>query len=702
MPRKKVISLPTFSFPHKMIELLFYVLFFFTPLILWPYTSEVFEFNKMLFVYLITTLIGFFWVLSWISEGKITIKRTILDIPILLFVATQVISTISSIDPHTSFWGYYSRFHGGLTSTLSYTLLFYALVTHLSPYVKESHPNTITNPKFLRIIYSILASSALVSIYAILEHFGIDKKFWVQDVQNRVFSTLGQPNWLSAYLIAILPLPIYLGIYSKKIRPSLLWYFLSFLIFISILYTKSRSGIGTTFIILALIALNTLKFKIKNLKFNRFLFVPCVLFLAIFLIGTPWTPNPKDISTALDKGGPVWVWGEKYLKKVGLTSVYKPIQVNNLTGKEKQQFEAESKGVRFGGSDSFDIRRLVWAGAIQLGKRHPFFGTGLETFGYTYYNVRPAEHNLNSEWDFLYNKAHNEYLNFLANAGFIGLGTYLILIVSIIYTFKSKVLNLTSSIYRYPLFLGFLSILITNYFGFSVVCVALFFFLFPALFIGISNHKDVYLSINLGINKWLLLFLLILLTGYSLITPINQFRADIVYNKGKVYLQYQQIKPAIDYLNKANDLNPNEPIFPALLAEAQASAVVAIKDQLDSLPATQSAKIKDQAQAMMDSYTQNAISNAKKAINLNKYNTLSYKSKAKVELYLGSIKPEYNNKALDTLLELSALMPTDAKIYYNIGLLYDQLGHTANAQLAYRHAVELKPDYQDPKRFIQK
>jgi hypothetical protein len=67
----------------------------------------------MLFVYIITILIGFSWATLSLAEGKLTIRKTPLDIPIAIFFFTQLASTIFSIDPHTSFWGYYSRFHGG-------------------------------------------------------------------------------------------------------------------------------------------------------------------------------------------------------------------------------------------------------------------------------------------------------------------------------------------------------------------------------------------------------------------------------------------------------------------------------------------------------------------------------------------------------------------------------------------------------------
>jgi len=44
---------------------------------------------------------------------------------------------ILSLDPHTSIWGYYSRFNGGLLSIISYIFLYFAFVSNLKDEEKE-------------------------------------------------------------------------------------------------------------------------------------------------------------------------------------------------------------------------------------------------------------------------------------------------------------------------------------------------------------------------------------------------------------------------------------------------------------------------------------------------------------------------------------------------------------------------------------
>ena len=653
-------SKPTY-YADKTTEYLFYALFFFVPLLLWPKTSEVFEFNKMLAVYVITILISAAWVVKWIETKKITLRRTPLDLPIAIFLASQILSTIFSIDLHTSLWGYYSRFHGGLVSTISYIVLYYALVTNIK----------ISNIKYQ--ISNILISAVLVASYGVLEHFGIDRHLWVQDVQSRVFSTIGQPNWLSAYLVAILPLPIFLAIERchsgldpesiqidspvkgtiARFRGNDVVTFLSYsvlaaLFFVTIIFTKSQSGLAATGLILAAIIIY---FTGRKFKFIYFLIVPLILVLAI---------AKRD-----------------FIVKIN------PFGVSNLAA----LVEAD-RATRLAGSDSMIIRQVVWQGARELGLKNPLFGTGLETFGYTYFTVRPALHNLLSEWEFLYNKAHNEYLNFLANTGFVGLAAYLLLIGWTLVWWAR-----TEGPVSRGLFFGYLSILITNYFGFSVVPVALFFFLFPALVFVLSKSKEKYISLNFSINPYLGFLILIPLTLYLLAIPYRQWRADIAYNTGRQYLSLPAYRQSLDELKKAVGLSPNEPLFLAQLAEGQAITAAAVAAQLAAQPATAGADLVAAGQKLLDELKTEALANSDKAVNLNPHHTNLYKSKAKVELYLAVIDPEYNRQAVDTLRKLAALSPTDAKIVYNLGLVSDQLGETKTAQEYYRLAVTLKPDY---------
>ncbi len=582
-----------------MIAPAFYALFIIVPLILAPWNFELFEFNKMLAVYAFTLIIGGAWIIECLRQRKLLFSRTPFDIPLLLFLASQILSTIFSIDPHTSIWGYYSRFHGGLLSTVSYLTLYWAYAAFMTGKTKK-------------VIAVILSTGLIVSLYGIAERLGIDKHIWVQDVQNRVFSTLGQPNWLAAYLVMLIPLAL-----AQK---SKLGYFYSLIFIITLFFTKSRSGflgLGAALVVFCFL---------RWTKLTLF-FIACIL---IFLIS-----------------------GRQYLPQLQPTG----------------GLANETPAISTGGSSSSDIRNVVWQGAIDIWKHYPVFGSGVETFAYTYYNFRPAEHNLLSEWDYLYNKAHNEFLNFLATTGAFGLGSYLLLIIWfsiwVIYNLKSSIYHLAA------LLAGYLGLAVSNFFGFSVVPVALLFFLWPAVALAkaADDSKPVYFPVN-NFQAVLIAFIL-LFTIYGLLFTARLWQADYLYNLGKNQSKAKQLQAGWQNLNRAVQLSPNEPVFRNDLAETEAQLATAYPEFIDK-----------------------AVKNANLVINQNPVSLNFWRSRVKIFLTLAIVDQNYYNQALEAFDRALALAPTDAKLTYNLGLVYSQLGQTGLTEQLLVKTIDLKPNYE--------
>ena len=62
---------------------------------------------------------------------------------------------------------------------------------------------------------------------------------------------------------------------------------------------------------------------------------------------------------------------------------------------------------------------------------------------------------------------------------------------------------------------------------------------------------------------------------------------------------------------------------------------------------------------------------------------------------LSTINPNYMINARNTLVAAVAEAPTDAKLYYNLGLVYARTGQMNQALTTFKKAVELKADYKD-------
>src|SRR3989338_10344484 len=235
---------------NKIIKLLYSSLFLFTPLLMVAFTSELFEFNKLIFIYFISLTILFVWVLKMILNQKIIIKKTLFDLPILVYFFSQVLSTLFSIDPHTSLFGYYGRFNGGLLSFTAYLILYYGFVSNFS-FSADTARQIVSS-----ILKISLTSSFLVMLWGLPGKLGYDLSCylfmgqlnngcWTDQFRpaERMFSTLGQPNWLGAYLAINFFIAIYFFVRNflnkEQHNQSIFYSIYLILNFTSILFTRS-------------------------------------------------------------------------------------------------------------------------------------------------------------------------------------------------------------------------------------------------------------------------------------------------------------------------------------------------------------------------------------------------------------------------------------------------------------------------------
>lgn len=649
-------------------------------------TSEIFEFNKMLFVYLSASFALCLWIWKIILNRKIIIQKNALNIPILLFFASLVLSTLFSIDLHTSIFGYYGRFNGSLLSFFAYLILYFAFISNIGK------TDAI---KFLKI--SVL-TSLLVILWALPGRFGHDlscllftgeftNACWSAQFRpaERLFSTLGQPNWLGAYLV----INFFIGIYfflkewaSPREATIKSWAMRVYLLltFTAILFTRSRSSLLAFAISLTLMGV-FLYFNKKNLL-KKFAILVFLFIISIFIFKT----------------------GISRIDQFPTFPTSKSLPAGPPAGRSDRQVKIES-----GGTESFDIRKIVWRGGILLGLKYPIFGTGVETFAQSYFFVRPVEHNNTTEWDFIYNKAHNEFINFFATTGGAGLISYLLIIVLACRLFFKKSFDKKSPFAQrllfFCLFCAYISIHVTNFFGFSTVTTNIYFFMIPALAIVFDKKapvKKVAPKISNRI-KYLLSgpILIFIVSAFFL---IRYFLADINYAKGQEYTAIGDYETARVYYQKALFFK-NEHVYHDRLSQSLASLAF-IKSYEKSAPA-KTAEIE-------------------KMLNLsNYYNSLSLKSAPKNVFYwktriknfylIYQILPtqESFREAESAIKSAHILAPTDPKIYYTKALLYISRMENSKGPLqkeriewqnkainAAKQALRLKPDYIEAKEAL--
>lgn len=699
----------------RIIEYSFYAIFLLIPLAFTSTTSELFEFNKMWLTFGITWVIAASWFSKMILQRRIFIQKTPLDIPIALFLMAHIISTLFSIDQHISVWGYYSRFNGGLFSIITYIFLYYAFVSNfLTKDAKVSEvpnvPKAIDTSVVKRSLYISLASATIVALWGLPSHFGYDPtcflfrgtfdvSCWTDAFQPkvRIFSTLGQPNWMAAYLSILLPLALAFGMKNYELRIknngksnniilASLFFILSSLFYIDIIYTGSQSGfvgavVGIFIFISGYLYLGWQQ-KIRTLKIGLGVLFVCGLIA--FFIGSPI--------------------GQ--LNKFTFPEIQKSLSNNSVSQKAivpTAQAGTALEGGGGGGTNSGTIRQNVWTGAIAAWKANPLFGTGVETFAFAYYSYRPSAHNMTSEWDYLYNKAHNEYLNYLATTGILGLGSYLLMIGMFLWITVKSILGKSLEIRNLKLEIlsllaGYVSMLIINFFGFSVVITNIYLFMIPAFVFILAKQLIPGKSILPSLTKtntdvptkktsevtsmqWIGIIIISGMTLIQLWTLLNFWYADQAFALAQNYNRIGQYNEGYKKIREAITLRGDEPTFREELATSDAIVAVALTAQKQENTAKQLAN--------------EAIQTSMQLTTNYPHNINFLKSEVRVYYTLSQLNPVYLKNALETMKKIAVLAPTDAKISYNLGVLYGQNGETQKGIDTLQKTVQLKPDYRD-------
>ncbi len=630
----------------NIIRYFYYALFIVTPLVIYSRTSELFEFNKMIFIYFCTGVITSLWLLYQLQNKKLSIKLHWLYIPFGIFLFALFLATLFSIDIHTSIFGYYGRFNGGLFSIVCYLLLAFIFIQ------VSDREHTVKTLQFA--FYTALVTV----LWGIPGRFGHDmgcflftgeltNGCWSEQFQpaDRMFSTLGQPNWLGAYLVVTLFIGIGLLVFSN-IKITLLKYKFppwaliaagNVLLFFGVIATRSRSAMLALACGIILTALFTFvkqrKTALANWKVLAGIGAICLVVTLTTRTGIPVIDN---------------IIGGKTNQSVQTVS-----QSDSQT-----QPESATSGV----TESFDIRKIVWEGAIELGKRYPVLGTGPETFAYAYYFTRPFAHNYTSEWDFLYNKAHNEFLNYFATTGYIGLITYLIMIISVLYTGIRVALAKRTSKVQWlvtGLIVGYLTISITNFFGFSISMIQLFFYLIPAmvliLSVGEFQTKEFILHYKPAVLNPLKGGAVLLLVLWSIFIA-RYFFADIQFATADTFQRSGEYQSAFVLYQNALTLR-YEHVY---------------EDKLSSNLANL---------AFISSYenpelSSELITNAKafntRTLQVAPMNVLYWKTRAKNYYLFYQITLDEKNleEAIKSMEQAGKLSPTDPKVPYTTALFY--------------------------------
>jgi putative inorganic carbon (HCO3(-)) transporter len=356
---------------------------FLSPLVYSWNTYDRFVLPKLLFAGFLAVLLAALLAIRWAADGAIAIKRTPLDLPLLAFLGSAVISSVFAINRNIAVFGMYFRYEGLITLAL-YALLFWLAAQALSDAAQAR-----------TLVRILLASAYLVALVAVIQSLtanltttpGSDTAFNYGGLL-RAYATFGNPNFLAVFLAMLLPRAMDELIDAKAASSRILAVNLLVMLSLALVLTFSRSA-----------------------------WLAAAVGLLGVLVGRR---PPRRVMLAL--AGAV----------VGLALVIGVLAAASTQGGLPLAHTVLGRALSIHESQGSGITRLhVWDGTVRLVASRPLVGYGPDTFGIVYPRFRTGD------WapGLVIDKAHADVLQVAATQGLIGVAAYLWIVLALAVAF---------------------------------------------------------------------------------------------------------------------------------------------------------------------------------------------------------------------------------------------------------------------------
>lgn len=477
--------------------------------------SELIVFMILIFVFFISSLNSYFshssfYKPSIISEFKRIWLFTLINAFLPFFISSNIPDDKCDFEINSSFiilWGVlWFLFPYFKSSNIFFDFYGFVLWTILIVYlcfkIKKINQDVIINLFILAGFYA--------SWYGIFQYFGFEF-IWPKVLNpygRRAVSSFGNPNFVSSYVLMMVPFVIYYFIRAKTLNMKI-FYFLAIISYIGMIFASlTRSTLlGLIFVVLFLLSFKEYRsfLQINSKKIKKVLLV---FVLILFL------------------------WPDQNLKPLSF-GVINRIYDGLKNTVNKISLNIEQKDLY----PSFHQRLLIWSSGLMMFKENPIIGKGWGSFElfYPFYQARimreyPVMLSLRTHA----NNAHNEIIEIISQTGIIGFGISVLFILSIIYSSikyieqpdnDDKIVVLTA--------LGsILAMLVDNMLNVSIhfAVPGLLFFWICGFVSSKSNGKVININIRWKI-KTITIFIVLFLTLVITIW-IRQFFREYYYFKG--------------------------------------------------------------------------------------------------------------------------------------------------------------------------
>jgi tetratricopeptide (TPR) repeat protein len=542
------------------LEITWLIIIFLVPLFFNSLGHQVFYLNKTLLLQFLTMAMLGFWVAGWLQNQRSNdrfkwqvIFSSPLHLTIVVFGLLNILSTAASITPAISFWGSYFR-KDGLLTILCWILFFFIIAQRLR------HRDQI-----FRALYTLLLSSAIVSLVGILQYFfpniipGLEPTV-------RIFSTVGNALSLSAFLSMVIPfnLALILYLWNKRRDRNNTKIFISLVTLLAMQFWCLWLAQYSITILLYIIAPVIFLIVLGIVKGRRLILSLGAASMLILIVIAAWLVIPLLFSSSsLESSASAYPEPAPVSEAVGLHTLGVRVQY----WRSAADVLIKSPEVPFSNDSLHPVRRVI--------------GYGPETFSVTSQLFFPEKMEEYSNLLVMpLTRPHNHYLYLATTVGLLGLLSFLSILAAFFYLCIRYLRRKTSGIYKLLLIamVAAVSQFIADiFFNPSTIAPELVFWLSLGLVpvvgrftmneeFGQARVKD---SIEIkgkgkyNINKArryvsAVSALLLILIGASI--TIRPFLADMYLQKGFEY-QTRQGEQALRAFHTAVTLLPEEALY---------------------------------------------------------------------------------------------------------------------------------------------
>ncbi len=616
---------------------------FLMPVFFLSTTSEFFEFNKLTLLAIATILLVLAWTYRIIETKKVGVTKSLVDLPLFLFIVSVVLSTIFSINKTTSIFGSQGRWFPSLFGIL----IFYAFYYLVS--------GNLTNRKAIKTsLYALVGGISLSSFIAILSYYNIyiGSANYFRAASFNLNGSITTTVVLAALgTVLAVSMLMYEGVMQKKallLVSMVINYFL--VVLVSILPAWVVLGVGLVGIVFFI------SYK-KIMENTVFLTMAAGTLAAVTLV--VFLPTTRELVTS--PGYPV---------ELALPA------------------------------------RESWIVASETVQDYPTLATGPSTFGLNFPRYRPLSLNAGSLWNVRFDKPYNELFNILATVGIVGLLTAVYFGSKALKLILASLKTHDDDGLAKILGIGAVSLMAVYFFTYATVGNSFVFTLLFAFIVAnlAMNKSELAENVAIGlssiapvttigeegvIKKEFLHFIfaiplvaLVIYAGYvwaRVYTGETYLRSSIVAatnNEGAKTFEYQ---------SKAINTNPRRDSYHNVYAQTNLALAnsIASKEELT-----------DADRQTIQQLIAQSIRNARLSTEvLNPLNVDNWITRASIYRAISPIAQNASQWSIASYNTAVQLSPTDPRLRLDLGGIYYANGDYLTAANFYRQAILLKQDY---------